>query len=234
MRDKLFYGTTSNLVAKNAYVPVSEIVPAENLTLGKNTSSVFQFDPKHLGFTAAKHKFVGKMLEGSEKVLEIGCMDGFGSTIVASFVHQMISIDIYKPHVEEARKFAGPRLKNVEFRGMDFLDETFDSEFDGCFALDVLEHVDPEQEHLFLSRAVQVLRPNGVFIVGMPSLESQVYASEANKRGHINCQTAKQLTGTLKKYFGNVFAFGMNDEVLHTGYGPMCHYLMNLCTGPKK
>jgi hypothetical protein len=25
--------------------------------------------------------------------------------------------------------------------------------------------------------------------------------------------------------------FGMNDEVLHTGFGPMCHYRLAICTG---
>jgi hypothetical protein len=27
--------------------------------------------------------------------------------------------------------------------------------------------------------------------------------------------------------------FGMNDEVLHTGYGPMCHYLWSVAVGKK-
>jgi hypothetical protein len=26
--------------------------------------------------------------------------------------------------------------------------------------------------------------------------------------------------------------FGMNDEVLQTGFGPMCHYLIALGVGP--
>jgi hypothetical protein len=34
-------------------------------------------------------------------------------------------------------------------------------------------------------------------------------------------------------YFRNVFLFGMNDEVLHTGYYDMCHYLWALCSSPK-
>jgi hypothetical protein len=35
-------------------------------------------------------------------------------------------------------------------------------------------------------------------------------------------------------YFRNVFMFGMNDEVVHTGYGPMCHYLWMVGVGPSK
>ena len=63
----------------------------------------------------------------------------------------------------------------------------------------------------------------------MPSLESQKYASPASKEGHVNCQTKSQLKETLEKYFTAVFVFSMNDEVIHTGYAPMSHYLMAIC-----
>ena len=63
----------------------------------------------------------------------------------------------------------------------------------------------------------------------MPSLESQIYASPASKEGHVNCQSKKQLKRTLLKYFSTVFMFSMNDEVMHTGFAPMSHYLMAVC-----
>jgi hypothetical protein len=99
-------------------------------------------------------------------------------------------------------------------------------------ALDVLEHIGPSQEELLLRTVVKSLKDDGVFIVGMPSLETQTYASEANIEAYVNCQAASQLSKTLKGYFSNVFSFGMNDEVLHTGYSGMCHYLSNVCVGP--
>ncbi len=204
------------------------------MQLGFNMSQVFRSDPKQIGFIAAKHTFVGKMLNGFDRVLEIGCMDGFGSAIVSSFVKELTAIDFFEEHVAQAKQHAAPELKNVEFLGCDFLDEPTDNRYDGCFALDVLEHIDPAQEPLFLTNVVRTLKEHGVFVVGMPSLESQVYASEENKFSHINCQSSDQLAKTLKKYFHNVFTFGINDGVLHTGYGKMCHYLMNVCAGPRK
>jgi hypothetical protein len=68
----------------------------------------------------------------------------------------------------------------------------------------------------------------------MPSLESQTYASEASRAGHVNCQSGPQLKATLERYFDNVFIFSMNDEVVHTGFHKMAHYLLGLCCGPKK
>ena len=37
----------------------------------------------------------------------------------------------------------------------------------------------------------------------------------------------------MEKYFKRVFMFGMNDEVLHTGYPAMCHYIFGMGVGPK-
>ena len=63
----------------------------------------------------------------------------------------------------------------------------------------------------------------------MPSLESQEYASPQSKAGHVNCKSGNDLKKTLEKHFKNVFVFSMNDEVIHTGYYPMAHYLLALC-----
>jgi hypothetical protein len=66
----------------------------------------------------------------------------------------------------------------------------------------------------------------------MPSLESQTYASPQSKEGHVNCQSGDELKKNLQGYFENVFIFSMNDEVIHTGYYPMAHYLLALCCRP--
>ena len=41
------------------------------------------------------------------------------------------------------------------------------------------------------------------------------------------------LKSLLSKYFHNVFIFSMNDEVVHTGFYPMAHYLFALCCDKK-
>jgi predicted SAM-dependent methyltransferase len=106
-------------------------------------------------------------------------------------------------------------------------------EFDGMYALDVLEHILPENEGRFLSNMVESLTEHGVMIIGMPSLESQPYASPLSKEGHVNCKTMPDLKKTMQTYFHNVFMFSMNDEVVHTGYHKMAHYLFALCCGKR-
>ena len=96
----------------------------------------------------------------------------------------------------------------------------------------VFEHIPPSESHQFITRITELLSNYGIYICGIPSLESQEYASEGSKIGHVNCLSKKDFKHQLKKHFRNVFIFGINDETLHTGFGQMCHYLLALCTNP--
>ena len=90
-----------------------------------------------------------------------------------------------------------------------------------------------KDEHDYLVNLRDSLVPEGVLIIGTPSIESQAYASPPSKAGHINCKSGPQLKALLQSYFGEVFLFSMNDEVVHTGFAPMAHYLFALCAAPK-
>ena len=76
------------------------------------------------------------------------------------------------------------------------------------------------------------LQDNGSAIIGMPSLESQEYASPSSRAGHVNCKSGEKFRALLLQYFDNVFLFSMNDEVVHTGFSKMAHYILALCVTP--
>jgi hypothetical protein len=80
---------------------------------------------------------------------------------------------------------------------------------------------------------VKSLRPQGALILGCPSLSSQAHASPQSKAGHVNCKTGDTMRELLGRFFHNVFVFSMNDEVVHTGYAPMAHYILGLGCGRK-
>ena len=90
----------------------------------------------------------------------------------------------------------------------------------------MLEHIPEADEHRFIANVVASLSPTGVAIFGMPSLESQSHASPQSKAGHVNCKSGEALKRTLEQHFHTVFVFSMNDEVVHTGFYPMAHYLL--------
>ncbi len=49
----------------------------------------------------------------------------------------------------------------------------------------------------------------------------------------MNCKSGKDFKKTMEQYFNSVFVFSMNDEVVHTGFYPMAHYLIAVCAHPK-
>ena len=113
----------------------------------------------------------------------------------------------------------------------DMLEGPFPGAFDAAYALDVIEHIPADQELPFVGNIVRSLTSEGILILGSPSLESQPHASPPSKAGHVNCKTGKSLRALLEGFFHNVFIFSMNDEVVHTGYFPMAHYLIGIgCT----
>jgi 2-polyprenyl-3-methyl-5-hydroxy-6-metoxy-1,4-benzoquinol methylase len=200
--------------------------------LGLMTGWAWQDDPRHLLFTLSRYKFVAKMLSGLECVLEVGCSDAFATRIVAQEVKRIVAIDFDAEFIGDAKERATDRWP-VELRLHDIMRGPVDGRFDGAYAMDVLEHIPPDKEHAFISNICAGLTETGILVLGTPSLESQSYASPQSKEGHINCKSGPDLRTALSKYFANVFIFSMNDEVVHTGYQKMSHYLIALCCGCK-
>jgi 2-polyprenyl-3-methyl-5-hydroxy-6-metoxy-1,4-benzoquinol methylase len=197
-------------------------------SLGLMTNQAWDDDPKRLAFTFARYKFVAKMLSGRARVLEIGCADAFATRIVQQEVGQLTAVDFDPVFVDDVNRRMSANWPFTCFVH-DLLDGPVPGQFDGIYALDVLEHIAAADEEKFLSNMVHSLAPHGVVIIGMPSLESQLHASPISRAGHVNCKSMPDLKAGLEKFFHNVFIFSMNDETLHTGYHKMAHYLLALC-----
>jgi 2-polyprenyl-3-methyl-5-hydroxy-6-metoxy-1,4-benzoquinol methylase len=105
--------------------------------------------------------------------------------------------------------------------------------FDAVYSLDVLEHIPALSERAFLENMFKSLKRSGVAIIGMPSLQSQTYASAHSREGHVNCKSMPDFKGLMECYFENVFTFSMNDELVHTGFHMMAHYLLCICVGKR-
>ena len=205
-----------------------KIVKSTEIKFGPRTQHSYLEDPKHLLFNLSRYKFVSKMFSGYKKVLEIGCGDAFGTALVAQTVKKITATDLDSQFIIELKKTHGFSNK-INFLTKDFIKECIQEDFDAAFCLDVLEHIPKEFENKFIINITKSLAVNGDLIVGMPSLESQVYASELSKEGHVNCKNAYELKDLMSNYFSKVFIFSMNDEVLHTGFAPMSHYIFALC-----
>jgi 2-polyprenyl-3-methyl-5-hydroxy-6-metoxy-1,4-benzoquinol methylase len=200
--------------------------------LGLRANAAWHADPKRLGIVLARYKFVAKMLSGKKRVLEVGCGDGWASRVVRQEIESLVGIDFDPVFVEDARAGMDPRWA-FEVRVHDILERPVDGRFDAAYALDVLEHIPARDEDRFIANIAGSIVSPGVAIFGLPSLESQPYASPVSREGHVNCKSAPDLKRVMLGHFHDVFIFSMNDEIVHTGFYALAHYLFALCVGKR-
>ena len=205
------------------------------ILLGPRASHELEKDPKHLLFVLSRYKFVAKMLPNRGRLLEVGAGDGLGASLLAQAGNHVVSIDLEPLCMEEAADTCWTR-ERIEFATHDMVSGPFASgeqKFDGAFSLDVIEHIHPDQETKFLENIVDSIEDTAPLIIGTPNETAKPYASKEALEQHINWKTSESLYESCAQFYSNVFMFGMNDEVVHTGYAPMCHYIFAVCTQPK-
>lgn len=212
---------------------IDSAIKCEEVRLGRYSSDDYMSDPKHLVFVASRYKFVAKMFDGLDTAIEIGCGDGFGGPIVAKAVKKLICTDINPPMLADIGK-RNAFAKNISYESYPFHQKAYEPQVDGIYLVDVIEHIYKEEEGAFMTNLAASLKPHGVALIGTPNKTTEQYQNEWSRKSHVNLKTHEDLKKLGLKHFHNVFMFGMNDEVLHTGFAPMCHYLWALCVDPRR
>lgn len=203
---------------------------SESIILGPYFSYQLRHSPRHILFSLSRYKFAAKMIGEGKQILEVGCSEGLGTILLAEYAKKVVAVDANQEAIANAtNNFASEKL---EFIHADFLKANIGS-FDAIVSFDVIEHIYPEREAEFFSVSCRHLNPYGIFIIGTPNLTADCYASAAAKEGHVNMYDWQRLVQTISKYFHQVFLFSVNDEMIHTGFYPMAHYLIGMGVGKK-
>jgi 2-polyprenyl-3-methyl-5-hydroxy-6-metoxy-1,4-benzoquinol methylase len=220
-------------MADKAWDNVMQVFGDSSLTLAPMYAHMALNNPRHLLFTLARYKFAARMLEPgrTHDILELGCSEGFGTLLLAEGGNRVTGIDFDQKSIEHAQTSLS--ASGIDFRHADFLNDEPFGEFDAIISLDVIEHIERSREQEFFQSIVRNLRPDGFAVIGTPNEAASAHASEMSKVGHINLFTAERLASTARQWFRNVFIFGMNDEILHTGFYPMTHYVFILACGKR-
>lgn len=201
------------------------------IKLGPWTMESLMRDPKHLAFVLSRYKFVAKMLEGKKKVLEVGCGDAFGLPIVAQSVGTLYAIDWEEKFIED-NSHRLSFIKNTKFIQHDInIDSLEGIKVNAVYNIDFIEHLENEDIVMKNIIASYEKKEEAIMIIGTPNSTAAQYTSWMNVNLHINLKSYDSLKELLNRYFYNVLMFGMNDEVIHTGYAPMCHYLWGIGIG---
>lgn len=223
--------TTETLCEK--WSEIRELIEGEEVQLGPYFGHQLRNSPRHLLFTLSRYKFAARMLPFGKKIsiLEIGCSEGVGSLLLGEAGHKVLAIDVDPKAIECAKKTINK--DNISFMYKDIMGNIL-GKFNAVVCLDVIEHIKPKQEQSFMDSIKANLDDKGMCIIGTPNDTATQYASKASQMGHINMYTNERFVKMMQEHFEHVFYFGVNDEVVHTGFPAMTHYLLAIGCGPKK
>lgn len=207
-----------------------------DLELGAYWRHMLVVDAKHAIFALSRYKFACKMLARRKEltVLELGCNEAWGALMLqqGTDLKGYVGVDLDGEAIAWNEK--NLHTDAFEFHEANFLEDMkLDGQFDAVISLDVIEHIEPTMERRFCQVIVDHLKSSGVAIIGTPNVTMSPYAGPESRAGHINLYDQDRLYDLLDGFFENVFIFGMNDEVVHTGFAPMSCYIFAVCAGKR-
>lgn len=187
---------------KEAWDLTAEMLGNYSVSWSDHWSYNFRNDPKRLAFVLSRYKFAAKMGSQGRTVLELGCGEGIGATLLAESAASYTGIDLDDAAIITARQ----NLPNEKFKFIydDFMGKTLGN-FQTVISLDVVEHIYPDHERIYFETIMNNLADNGIAIVGTPNITAAPYASKASNLGHVNLFSQARLKETLERYFHNVF-----------------------------
>jgi 2-polyprenyl-3-methyl-5-hydroxy-6-metoxy-1,4-benzoquinol methylase len=170
------------------------------------------------------YKFASKLIGPGKRVLDVGCAEGIGTYLLAVENGHAHGVDLDEEALGCAqRNFAHD--SRIRFSCRDFL-QMPPQQWDAVVNFDLIEHILPDHVPPFWSRMADNLVHDGIAIVGTPNITSDQYAGPVARAGHVNLYSSDRLEAEMHQYFHHVFMFGASDEVVHTGFLPMAHYLI--------
>lgn len=218
----------TNEPERSRWDPVKNLMnDTENVVLGKHISYWFRKSPRRALHSISYYKFASQMIGAHKSVLDIGCGEGLGTWLLAKECGKATGIDLDSEAISVAQK--NWKDPSINFIDKDFIDTEYSEHLDAVVNFDVIEHIQESHIDTFLGKICTVLHNQGIFIAGTPNFYSQQYASAITNAGHVNVYTPERLEAQMRSYFKHVFMFSANDELVHTGFAPLAHYIIVLC-----
>jgi len=208
---------------RSRWEPVKKMMGENEFVLGQHLSYHFLHTPRSVLYTMSHYKFAAKLIGAPRKVLDVGCGEGAGTWLLAKECGKAVGIDFDQDAVDIAcRNWNEDR---ISFESGDFLESDVQP-LDAVVAFDVIEHILPEHIDAFHAKVGQSLQHDGIAVFGTPNITADKFASPVGRAGHVNMYSGEKLEEEMRRYYHHVFLFGANDEVIHTGFLPMAHYLV--------
>ena len=202
------------------------------ITLPPEYAYFFERDLLRLLIRLARYKFVARQLRKTDRVLEVGSGSGVGAMFLSQYCEHVTGLELKTTELQAARSIN--RRPNVDFLGDNLFAYTPTRPFDVVVALDVIEHFSEQEGDRLLRVMARHLAPTGMLIIGSPSLYSWQYQSPLSQASHVKCYDQQELQSLVDRHCDRTIAFGMNDEMVHTGHSKMSWYYFILGFVPRR
>lgn len=131
----------------------------------------------HLRLDRALSLLHQEHLQSPSRVLEVGYGSGTSFLELAERFDEIYGLDIHGDSDAVAKTFAREQIEVNLTQGSILAPPYPDDYFDAVLAISILEHLQPEEQPMVMQQVHRMLRPGGVFVVGVPELNRRMSAA---------------------------------------------------------
>lgn len=156
-------------------------------------------------------------LVADKVVLDAACGAGYGSFEISKYAKKVRGIDISSDSIQYAKN--NYSSENLKFNVASVTEMPFpDDEFDVVVSFETIEHIDENQQLLFLKEIKRVLKENGVLIISTP--DKLNYSDKKNYKNefHIKEFYENEYHTFLSSFFKNIEFYYQIQEVCNLIY----------------
>jgi ubiquinone/menaquinone biosynthesis C-methylase UbiE len=159
------------------------------------------------------YQFGVREIPENSYVLEIGCGEGYGTSLLSKHVDKIVALDVDENTVKHAMlKY---KTDNCNYKLYDGYTLPFDINiFDAVISYQVIEHVD--DDYNFISEIFRVLKERGIFLVSTPNRTWRLKPGQKPwNKYHVREYCNDDFRTLLQKKFDNVQILGIKgtDEI---------------------
>lgn len=180
-----------------------------------------------IGFTIARYKFACKWMRETDRVLEVGCGDGFGCNFFSRHVADVTGLDIDPATLAHCSgRYQRPNLHWVEG---DIVNPRTKpgANFDMVVSFEMIEHVSQADGQKMAANVAAHLKPGGMAILSTPRARAD--RSVSRQHMHVFEYDYATLLATLRPHFPRVTIFCQNDEYIYAGHPSTAWNYIALC-----
>ena len=147
-------------------------------------------------------------------ILDAACGVGYGSKILSKTAKEVYSIDIDVEAIDFAKE--NYQAKNINFVQSSVTQLPFENEyFEVIVSFETIEHLNQENQEVFLSEIKRVLKKDGVLIMSTPDKNFYLNQILSHNHYHLNEFNADEFNSFLKEKFIHIDFLYQRNEVCH-------------------